>query len=120
MERFGELGIKLNKDSDFFSAGVDSLKAIHIRGLIIQTLDLGGNGRSLPSMIVYDCGNIMALSRKLFGLRICKESQTEDELASMKGMIRQYSVFPERQSPASSAPRESVVVSISILVPGKN
>jgi hypothetical protein len=105
----------LNTGSDFFSSGVDSPKAIQIRGLIIQTLDLGGNERSLPSMIVYDCGNIMTLSRKLFGLRIGKQSQPEDELALMRDMIRQYSVFPEKQSLVSSTLLENVVVSILIV-----
>jgi hypothetical protein len=54
----------------------------------------------------------MTLSRKLFGLRIGKESQTEDELALMKDMIQQYSVFPERQSLVSSNSLENFVVSI--------
>jgi thioester reductase-like protein len=110
--RFRELGIELNKGFDFFSSGVDSLKAIQIIGLIIQTLDLGGNERSLPSMIVYDCGNIMTLSRKLYGLRVGQESQKEDELALMRDMIRQYSVFPERLSLVGSNTLENVAVSI--------
>ena len=105
----------MNTGSDFFSSGVDSLKAIQIRGLIIQTLDLGGNERALPSMIVYDCGNIITLSRKLFGLRMGKEIQNEDELTLMRDMIQHYSVFPERQPVVSSTPLENVVVSILIV-----
>jgi len=38
------LGIPIqNRESDFDASGVGSLKAIQMRGLIINTLNLGGN-----------------------------------------------------------------------------
>jgi hypothetical protein len=112
--RFRELGFELDRYSDFFSSGVDSLKAIQIRGLIIQSLDLGVNRASLSSMLVYDCGNIMRLSQKLFGLRVGSEGKTYDELNLMGDMIEQYSVLPKRQSqpPRVPHPDEKVVVSV--------
>jgi hypothetical protein len=111
IKRFRELGFELDKYSEFFSSGVDSLKAIQIRGLIIQSLDLGGNGAFLPSMLVYECGNIMKLSQKLFDLRVGSESETQDELILMGDMIEQYSVLPKRRSQAPNTPQENVVVS---------
>jgi hypothetical protein len=110
--RFRELGFELNKSSDFFASGVDSLKAIQIRGLIIQSLDLGGNGASLSSMLVYDCGNIMRLSQKLFDVRVGSESEAQDEIILMGEMIEQYSALPKRQSqpPNTSHPDKNVVV----------
>jgi hypothetical protein len=111
--RFHELGFELDKYSDFFASGVDSLKAIQITGLIIQSFDFGGNGASLPSMLVYDCGNIVRLSQKLFSLRVGSESETQDEIILMGEMIEQYSVLPKRQPQPPSTPHrdENVVVS---------
>jgi hypothetical protein len=114
IKRFRELGFELDKYSEFFSSGVDSLKAIQIRGLIIQNLDLGGNGPFLPSMLAYECGNIMRLSQKLFDLRVGSESETKDELILRGEMIEQYSVLPKRQSQARNTRPgrpEDVVVS---------
>ncbi|KAE9379666.1 putative NRPS-like enzyme [Stipitochalara longipes BDJ] len=110
IEAFRELGLELHRDSDFFSFGVDSLKAIHIRGLIIQTLDLGENGESLPSMLVYDCGSIMKLSQKLFDLRMGSETEIQDELALMQDMIEQYCILPKREPGASMATGKNVVI----------
>jgi hypothetical protein len=110
--RFRELGFELNKYSDFFSSGIDSLKAIQIRALLIQSLDLGSNGASLPSMLVYDYGNIMRLSQKLFDLRVENENEQQDESILMGDMIEQYSVLPKRQSQAPNTSHEDVVVSV--------
>jgi hypothetical protein len=55
ISEFKKLGIEIDAKSDFFAAGVDSLKVIQVRGLIIKNLDLGGDIANLGSMIVYDC-----------------------------------------------------------------
>jgi len=107
------MGFELDKYSDFFACGVDSLKAIQMRGLIIQNLDLGGKGPTLPSMLVYDCGNIERLSQKLLDFQKGSESETQDELTLMKDMVEQYSVLPNKiSSQGLSAPHENVIVSI--------
>lgn len=62
ISRFAELGVKIDAQSDFFAAGVDSLRAIQMRGIIVRHLDLGGKGVKLSSMVVYDLSYIFTLT----------------------------------------------------------
>jgi hypothetical protein len=99
LNSFAELGIQLeSSETDFFSAGVDSLKAIQMRGLIIKNLNLGGNVSKCGSMIVYDCGNAARLAKKRFAIRVGEEpgSSGSDEIAVMRDLISQYSNFETR------------------------
>ena len=112
IKAFGDFGIQLdNSETDFFSAGVDSLKAIQMRGLIIKNLDLGGNVSECGSMIVYDCGNAVRLAKKLFAIRVGEVPRTEsDEIDQMEGLIEEYSKFEVRAG-GSKPPESHVVVS---------
>lgn len=79
--------------TDFFVAGMDSLQAIHLRGLILKNLDLGGRDSECRSMIVYDCGNVERLARRLYEIRT--GAAFEDETTSiMKSLFEKYSHFP--------------------------
>jgi len=113
MQSFAELGIPLeNKKVDFFSVGVDSLKAIQMRSLIIKTLDLGGNVSKCGSMIVYDCGNTAKLAKNLFDVRTGKQiGKYGNELASMEALIQQFSKFEQRPTSSFGTPETCVVVS---------
>ena len=113
---FAELGIQLEStETDFFSAGVDSLKAIQMRGLIIKNLNLGGNVSKCGSMIVYDCGNAARLAKKLFAIRTGEErgNVETDEIAVMKELIEQYSKFEVRVD-GNETPEGHVVVRTSL------
>ncbi|KAE8441859.1 hypothetical protein EG329_004214 [Mollisiaceae sp. DMI_Dod_QoI] len=98
MEKFEEMGIKLHsKEADFFSSGVDSLKAIQMRGLIIKSLGLGGNVAKVPSMVVYDSKNTTGLARALISLRTgAIDGQENDEIEDMKELIEKFTVFDKR------------------------
>ena len=111
ISKFEELGFGLDENSDFFASGVDSLKAIQMRGLIIQNLDLGGNAATLPSMIVYDCGNVETLARKLYEIRCGEASNEEDEVKLMEDMIERHSALPKIVVGIGRAPKRAVVVS---------
>ena len=114
IKSFAELGIHLeNADTDFFSAGVDSLKAIQMRGLIIKNLDLGGRVSACTSMIVYDCGNATKLAVALFAIRAGEQAQSgsSDETAAMTSLIEQYSQFEQRPGTEVKVPESNVVVS---------
>ncbi|KAI0004734.1 acetyl-CoA synthetase-like protein [Xylariaceae sp. FL0662B] len=84
-------------DSDFFTAGIDSLKAIQMRRIIQRTLNLGG--KQLSSNIVYECGNAKILAKYLFSLGQHLEDTGEesgenaDEVSAMEKLIQKYSNF---------------------------
>ncbi len=113
LARFQEINIDIeDEEADFFTLGVDSLKAIQMRGFIVKELDLG-NGKC-PSMVVYDSGNTKKLAEKLYELRIggAEVDEDEKEIEVMKAMIEKYSVF-KLQAPeqvAERLPNGAVVV----------
>lgn len=62
-----DVGVQLaSVESDFYSSGVDSLKAIQMRWLIQKSLDTKGN--TLSSNVVYEHGNARGLAKHLFAL----------------------------------------------------
>ncbi|KAL9105618.1 MAG: hypothetical protein Q9227_009230 [Pyrenula ochraceoflavens] len=96
METFDtSLGVKLKPETDFFSAGVDSLKAIQMRGLIVRTIELGGaeNIKRCGAMMVFDCGNATRLARFLHALRNNEEVEPNEELEEMKALVQELSHF---------------------------
>lgn len=44
----------LDPQTDFFSAGIGSLQAIQMRGLIVKDLNLGGNSKKLTQNVIFD------------------------------------------------------------------
>lgn len=110
---FKTLGIRLeDSKTDFFSAGVDSLKAIQMRGLIIKSLDFSGNASNVPSMVVYDTGNTLKLAKSLAEIRAGTRGLDDEqkEIAEMASLIQQYSIFDEH---LNARPSRNVVVSHS-------
>jgi Phosphopantetheine attachment site len=109
---FKELGIPIDDaKSDFFAAGVDSLKAIQMRGLIMKSLDLGKNAGKCSSLVVYDCGNTRRLAKFLFNLRVDRTYEEEDELKLMAEMITKYSLLTTRECGVEKPPGKAHVVS---------
>jgi hypothetical protein len=89
---------------DFFAAGMDSLKAIHLRGTILRNIDLGGHDSNLTSTTVFDCGNAKSLAERLYAIRI--GSKTSDRTAhdTMNALIEKYSSFPEPKGRSAFTP----------------
>jgi hypothetical protein len=120
LEKWRELDLNVpDVEADFFTSGVDSLKAIQMRGLIVKHLDLGGS--TVEGMIVYDCGNARKLAAKLVELRVGggKGDEDEREREVTRKLIDKYSVFEETDTaawrqPSDSRPESSVVVSPSL------
>ncbi|RMJ25467.1 NRPS-like enzyme [Aspergillus sp. HF37] len=83
-------------DTDFFTAGVDSLKAIQTRRIIQENLQL--NGHQLCQNIVYSTGNIRRLARYLHTLANSEKVEETDERAVMKDLIDRFSRFHEHKS----------------------
>lgn len=84
-----------NVTTDFFSVGVDSLQASHLRSRILKEIDLGGHESECTSMIVFDCGNTERLARRLYAIR--NGDDVEDEqgktISAMRSLIDKYSNF---------------------------
>lgn len=83
-------------DTDFFTAGIDSLKAIQMRRIIRKTLDLKGN--RLSSNIVYEHGDIKTLAKYLFSLGQegdGRDGEIENKTLLIKELIQKYSSFGE-------------------------
>lgn len=108
------LGVRLeDESSNFFEEGVDSLKAIQLRQLLIRGLDLGGKATAVPSMVVYDCGNAAKLARRLVGIRDgdVRDEEEGDEIAEMQDLIDRFSVFhPREKVVIGSTPKGNAVV----------
>ncbi len=84
------IGIPLKSlETDFFTAGVDSLKAIQARRIIQKTLELNGN--QLSPNIVYESANAKQLARHLYALGKGKEVQQVDKTSLMRQLITKYS-----------------------------
>ncbi|KAI0476704.1 putative NRPS-like enzyme [Xylaria cf. heliscus] len=93
-------------ESDFFAAGIDSLRAAQLRRLLQQELDLGGH--SLPTNAVYDAGNVTKLAQVLYSMRMGEKLQNghsveKGDITRMEEFISKYSHFPAR-------PKRDVVV----------
>ncbi|GKT93887.1 NRPS-like enzyme [Colletotrichum tofieldiae] len=85
---------KVEKDTDFFEAGVDSLQASTARGHIQRGVDLGG--KTLGQNVVFEYPNVLSLSKHVYSLRTGESMDAEDEIEFMKKLIAKYSNFNER------------------------
>jgi acyl-CoA synthetase (AMP-forming)/AMP-acid ligase II len=112
LSEFQKLDVLLpNNTSDFFSAGVDSLKAIQMRGLIIKSLDLRMHAEKLPSMIIYDCGNTRKLAKFLRSPQDNSTNHDKDQLDLMAEMIEKYSTLPSHVVQSGKGSGKANVVS---------
>ncbi|KAL2882794.1 hypothetical protein SGCOL_002006 [Colletotrichum sp. CLE4] len=98
---------KVEKDTDFFEAGVDSLQASTARGHIQRGVDIGG--KTLGQNVVFEYPNVLSLSKHVYALRTGESVDIEDEIEVMRKLIAKYSDFPERK-PGTIAPEGETVV----------
>ncbi|KAL7626079.1 hypothetical protein AAE478_002849 [Parahypoxylon ruwenzoriense] len=78
-------------ETDFFSAGIDSLKAIQIRRILQKTLYL--NGKQLGTNVVYDHRDAKGLARYLSSLSQGGDVEQRDSRSLMKQLVEKYSAF---------------------------
>lgn len=110
--------------TDFFGAGLDSLRAAQIRRLLLQKVDLAGH--SLPTNAVYDAGNISVLARRLHvmssGSELTNSHITDCSGATyqkpneshgiplMRKLIDEYGTFERRKPGTLPLPEKETVV----------
>ena len=105
------LGTQLeSKTADFFTAGMNSLGAIQMRGMIIKGLDLGGNSKRLSQNVVFETSNVENLAKHLEQLRHGHNALVNDWGIVMRGMIQKYSVFQRHSSASVIFPKQHIVV----------
>ena len=97
-------------NTDFFTAGMDSLQAIHLRGVILKNLDLGGRESECTSMIVFDCGNTQRLARRLHAIRTGENSENERgmDIRTVNRFIDKYGDFAKYEKHVNGTLRTSL------------
>ena len=85
----------LEPDTDFFSAGIDSLQAITVRAAIKRTLSI--KGHNIRQNIIYEKPTIKELAAFLYGLQSGLAQEAEDEISTMSALISKYSYFEQHR-----------------------
>mgnify|MGYP002718621406 CR=1 FL=1 len=98
-----ELGIPLSGvDANFFAEGVDSLKAIHFRRLILQHFKFEMSQAPGPN-VIFESGCISQLARHICALQQGEKfEEGESDVSVMTELIEKYSEF-ERHIPQPHA-----------------
>lgn len=114
--------------TDFFAAGVDSLRAAQIRRLLLHNVELGGH--SLPTNAVYDAGNVETLAQRLYSMSLDDAppngqvvsgkaaNNSDSDLELMQKLVDKYGHF-ERRKPGElpNPDKETVVSTFYLLYP---
>lgn len=97
MENFRDvIGVSLESpQTDFFTAGVDSLQAIQMRRIVQKNLKLGE--KPLGSNVIFENKNVYHLARFLYATRTGDIIEQEEEISMMKRLIAKYSRFERHQ-----------------------
>ncbi|KAJ5108161.1 hypothetical protein N7456_004836 [Penicillium angulare] len=105
-----DLGISLScPEASFFSEGVDSLKAIHLRRLVLRHFNLRKS--EFPQNVIYETGNIEKLAQYIFSLQNGDDFyMVEDEIDLMSEFIHRYSHFQKHIPQISSPITKSIIL----------
>ncbi|KAL9607296.1 MAG: hypothetical protein Q9167_007777 [Letrouitia subvulpina] len=88
---------------DLFTLGLDSLKAIQMRGSIIKDIDLGGRSRQLGQNVVLEQGNLIRLAKHLNDLRSGHLFTSVKPVAAMREQISRFSISDRARPPYDSS-----------------
>ncbi|KAJ5742449.1 uncharacterized protein N7511_011468 [Penicillium nucicola] len=93
-----ELGISMSRPTaNFFSEGVDSLKAIHFRRLILQRFKFQ-DSHSLTQNVIFDAGNMSRLAQHICALQAGDMvTSNNNAIQTMTDLVQKYSVFQRHQ-----------------------
>lgn len=109
-----ELDLSLSTtDAEFFTEGVDSLKAMHLRRLILRDFKLDGC-ENIGQNIVFETGNISRLAEKINDIQNGWKTTAVSELSMMPKLIDKYSSFHKHiPGPNSATDKKTVVCRLS-------
>ncbi|KAL4807941.1 putative NRPS-like enzyme [Aspergillus unguis] len=77
---------------EFFAAGVDSLKAIHLRRLILREFSIP-EPKDLGQNVVFETGCVRALAGRIVALQNGTQVQGKDDIEVMKELVSKYSTL---------------------------
>jgi hypothetical protein len=78
--------------SEFFAVGVDSLKAIHLRRLILRDFKIA-DSKSLGQNVVFETGNISALAAHIGAIQDGQIIEERDPVRVMQELITKHLSF---------------------------
>ncbi|KAK4964061.1 hypothetical protein LTR66_012495 [Elasticomyces elasticus] len=94
---------------DFHQAGMDSLRAIRLRSLIIKNVDIGD--KVLPPNVVFDTGNVQRLARYISSpMSQFDDGNSLDGVPRIESLIERYSIFEKHVASPGTKTKGSVVV----------
>ncbi|GAD96228.1 NRPS-like enzyme [Paecilomyces variotii No. 5] len=104
-----ELGVAIEDIGvSFFDQGFDSLKALHLRRLVLRDFKLRPS--EIGHNIVFETGNVHRLAEHVRGLQTGQTCCTEDELDVMKKLLKKFSKFEEHSFISNSHSEENGVI----------
>ncbi|KAK4686150.1 hypothetical protein P7C73_g3978, partial [Tremellales sp. Uapishka_1] len=92
-------GKPVERETDLFSWGVNSLMAIRIRAGMQKTLET--RGKVLSQNVVFEHPSVARLSQLVFDLQEGRTVDAENIHRLMEKLVQRYSVFPEVLPPSS-------------------
>lgn len=104
-----EIGLSISEaDVDLFSQGVDSLKAIHLRRLILRDFKVADSG-AISQNVVFETGSVARLAKYVCAVQSGRQTTAEDEVSLMPKLIEKYSSFHQHSPNLESVKEKSVV-----------
>lgn len=104
-----EVGLSISDaDIDLFNAGVDSLKAIHLRRLILRDFKVA-NSSAISHNVVFETGSIARLATHICAVQSGRQTDAQDEVSQMPQLIEKYSLFSQHTPSLESVIEKSVV-----------
>jgi hypothetical protein len=110
-----ELGISISgATANFFSEGVDSLKAIHFRRLILRRFKFQRS--HIPTQnVIFEAGSISQLAEHICALQKGHRiANHDDSISVMTDLIEKYSVFQRHEPRQDLCPEKTSVVSAQL------
>ncbi|KAJ9261852.1 hypothetical protein DTO027B5_3035 [Paecilomyces variotii] len=103
------LGVDIEETgASFFNQGIDSLKALQLRRLILQHFKL--RPAEVRHNIVFETGNVHRLAEHILGLQTGQGSSVEDNPSTMRELVDKYSTFEDHASTSSALSEENGVI----------
>lgn len=101
-------------DANFFSEGLDSLKAIHFRRLILRRFKFNQTMAPGPN-VVFESGNISTLAKRICAMQMGNQlTEIEDGKSQLVKVIEKYSRFQGHTPQSTSFSSTKSVVSKTI------